>query len=324
MIEYGINEQIRKSEEYIDRLDKQIDRVERKLRNASGGSEYKNAIDEKLSLLKKEYETLKFQYEYEQEKAQKWYVRSKKAQELIDESSEVWDKMVSIRDEISDVVSEYYDTLFGTNAVNSVNELSDALMSAFEQGTDSAEQWGKSVDETIKNIVKSYIKQKYVVDKLTPLLDSMFGSLRLTERKTLFGKLIFGDDTTSVVQSIISLYRDKIEELGLKAGEQIQMFYDAFGLDDMNETNKLAGAIGSLSEETGGLIAGRMNAMVINQSQMTDVMREQLLVQYAISNNTSVIAERLNSIEENVNEIANRQYMMPTSTNTAMAFGINR
>ena len=59
----------------------------------------------------------------------------------------------------------------------------------------------------------------------------------------------------------------------------------------------LTGAVQGMSEETGGIVAGRMNAVVINQSEQLEMTRQLLLFQAAISTNTANTVEELKTIK---------------------------
>ena len=68
----------------------------------------------------------------------------------------------------------------------------------------------------------------------------------------------------------------------------------------------LTGAVQGMSEETGGIVAGRLNAVVINQSDLLVMMRQHLLYQAAISTNTENTVTELREIKRMVNGLANQ------------------
>jgi len=73
-------------------------------------------------------------------------------------------------------------------------------------------------------------------------------------------------------------------------------------IDPNNFEDPLTGAVKSLSEETAGIIAGRLNAFIINQGDQTVVMRQQLIYQAEIAANTAnlvAILFVLNEIRSN-------------------------
>ena len=76
--------------------------------------------------------------------------------------------------------------------------------------------------------------------------------------------------------------------------------------NDEDSQDPLTGAVRSMSEETGGVIAGRMNAIVINQSDQTVIMRNQLIYQAEIAANTRASASELSEIKATLKRIENK------------------
>lgn len=64
------------------------------------------------------------------------------------------------------------------------------------------------------------------------------------------------------------------------------------------------------------MIAGRLNAFIINQGEQTSIMREQLLQQSEIARNTALSAERLQNIESTLKRIE-------TKDNSLLSQGIS-
>ena len=60
-----------------------------------------------------------------------------------------------------------------------------------------------------------------------------------------------------------------------------------------------------MSEETGGVIAGRINAFIINQGDQTAIMRQMLLHQAAISANTGNTVAELQQIKAELKALRN-------------------
>ncbi len=63
------------------------------------------------------------------------------------------------------------------------------------------------------------------------------------------------------------------------------LFKDLTGDEDADTS--LTGAVKGVSEETASLVAGQMNAVRINQLEIKDILRQQLLVLNAIAANTA-------------------------------------
>ena len=70
------------------------------------------------------------------------------------------------------------------------------------------------------------------------------------------------------------------------------------------DPSTLTGSIQNVSEETGGIIAGRLNAVVINQAEGVSVMRQQLLVQYEMRNSLAAIQSDVNTIKQRIGNTA--------------------
>ena len=106
--------------------------------------------------------------------------------------------------------------------------------------------------------------------------------------------------------------KEQFEYLTKKAGDTFTNALEAVGewIKDVDEdaaSDPLAGAVSNLSEETGGVIAGRLNAFIINQSEQTSVMREQLLAQSAIAQNTATANTILTEVRDTLKRIENKE-----------------
>ena len=86
--------------------------------------------------------------------------------------------------------------------------------------------------------------------------------------------------------------------------------------DEATSSDPLTGAVTSMSEETGGVIAGRLNAFIINQTDQTSVMRQQLLQQSAIVQNTATANVILAEVRDTLKRIE-------TKDNSLLSQGIS-
>ena len=62
-----------------------------------------------------------------------------------------------------------------------------------------------------------------------------------------------------------------------------------------------------MSEETGGIVAGRLNAVVINQSELNNAVRDALIYQIQTANNTAATVRELAETNRMLTEIKNRE-----------------
>ena len=117
--------------------------------------------------------------------------------------------------------------------------------------------------------------------------------------------------TTALRDGVISESEEAmLDEYKRRLDEQQQAYLQNTGkwLQDEEESqDPLTGAVRGMSEETGGLVAGRMNAVVINQSQQMEILRNALRYQAEIAQNTSDSARELREIRADLREIKNRE-----------------
>ena len=97
-------------------------------------------------------------------------------------------------------------------------------------------------------------------------------------------------------QKALNKLRDSIIDRAQKA---VSLINEQFDISDSEDAVK--GAIASLSEETGGIIAGRLNAVIINQSEQNIINRNALIYQAQIAQNTAMTVRELKEIKAIVN-----------------------
>jgi hypothetical protein len=60
-----------------------------------------------------------------------------------------------------------------------------------------------------------------------------------------------------------------------------------------------------MSEETGSVIAGRLNAVIINQGDLSSIAREALVYQAATAHNTELIHQEVALLRSDIKELKN-------------------
>ena len=206
-----------------------------------------------------------------------------------------WDKISQWEEKIKDIDTQIQDmersmmeTLAGTDVKSAIDEFADALVEAYDQGLDRAEALGKKTKEVLKNAVVEALKRQFLAKGINDAVEYLGGAMQdniLTDQE-----------------------RAHFEALVNQAGHLFNNALDGIGdwIKNAEEQTKdpLTGAVQGMSEETGGLVAGRMNAVVINQSEMLDIMRQQLQYQAEIAYNTS-FCKRLDDIAEDLRSLKN-------------------
>lgn len=106
-----------------------------------------------------------------------------------------------------------------------------------------------------------------------------------------------GETITAEEQTALDTLKNSIVSGATNAAKKIN---DQFSTTESEDA--LEGAVKSMSEETGSLVAGRMNTIVINQGNNLSVLREILIVNKQIVDNTKY-CRRLDDIANDIKEI---------------------
>ena len=200
-----------------------------------------------------------------------------------------WEESIKdIDSKIEDLEREEIEMLAGTDVKSAIDEFADALVDAYCQGEDAAEALGEKTKEVLKKAVVESLKRQFLAkginDAVNYLGEAMRdGSLSDTERAQF----------TSMVDQAGALFNQALEGIG-------------DWIKDVEEnTDPLTGAVMSMSEETGGVIAGRLNAFIINQGDQTAQLKAILIYQAQISQNTAHTVEELKGIKSELQAIRN-------------------
>ena len=167
-----------------------------------------------------------------------------------------------IPNKIADINKAISENLIQTNFSQLSQNLADALAEAFASGEDSAKAFDDVFSNVINNAVKNSLKMKF----LEPIISDFTNELTDYAKKN--GNSVIGFD--------FNRWKDQLKAAGetFTAGlKGSQEFLKDVGLgdndSDKGNTNSLTGSIKSqLTEETGTVIAGAMNGMLIGINQV--------------------------------------------------------
>lgn len=203
-----------------------------------------------------------------------------------------WEEAIKdIGTQLEDMERDMLETLAGTDIKSAIDDFASALVDAYCQGENAAKALGQVTKDVLKNAVVEALKRQFLAkainDAVLYLGEAMEdGDLSDAEKKSF-------------------------EDMVNKAGDKFYGALEAVGdwikdEDVQDSTDPLTGAVTSMSEETGGVIAGRLNAFVINQSEQISIGREQLVYQAEIAANTRASATELTEIKETLKRIENK------------------
>lgn len=258
----------------------EIEKMQKALEEMQAGGDMMEIFDYQKENLRRQQELIRQQIEAEQGK-------KKSDSDKIDEYKQ---KIQEIDDQIAEMEYNMLEKLAGIEIKSAIDEFGDALVEAYERGENAADALGAKTKEVLKNAVVEALKRQYLAKGIEEAVKYLGTSME---------DGFLSDDE-----------RTEFERMVNEAGESFYGKLDAIkGLitgDDSAGQDALQGAVASLSEETGGVIAGRLNAVVINQAQQTEISRQSLMYQAEIAANTRSGAAALADIQSTLKRIENR------------------
>lgn len=272
------------------KLTTQIKQLNAQLNKAKEGGDM-------LTLWQSQKESLR-----EQQELMRQQIQAEKSKKKTDNNKiKEWENQIEeINQQIEDLDQQMMETFAGTDVKSAIDEFADAIVDAYCSGEDAAKALGETTKKVLKNAVVEALKRNFLAKGINDAVEYL-------------GK--------AMEDGVLSDEEKKeFERQANAAGEKFKAGLEAVGdwIKDVDETasDPLTGAVTSMSEETGGVIGGRLNAFIINQGEQTSVMREQLLQQSEIARNTALSAERLQNIENTLRRIE-------TKDNSLLSQGIS-
>ena len=221
----------------------------------------------------------------------------KQIQEEKDKKDTDWDRIKEWEDQIAENEKQIaentkynmIEAIMGTDIASAIDDFATAYADAWAAGEKAA---SKSAN-VVKNLIKTAIIDQ-LKNKLQPEVQKLMG--------------IMAD---AMDDGIINAWEEDQIDAFVKRLENISDDYlsknEKWLKDEETEEeteDPLTGAVRSMSEETGGVIAGRLNAFVINQSDQIAIMKQNLVYQAEIAANTSY-CKRLDEIADSLKRIEN-------------------
>ncbi len=272
------------------KLTTQIKQLNEQLSKAKEGDDMLGLYQQQKQSLQEQQELIRQQIEAEKSKKKTDNNKIKDWENQIEE----------ITQQIEDLDKQMMETFAGTDVKSAIDEFADAIVDAYCSGEDAAKALGETTKKVLKNAVVEALKRNFLAKGINDAVEYLGKAMEdgvLTDEE-----------------------KKEFERQANAAGEKFKQGLEAVGdwIKDVDDvaSDPLTGAVTSMSEETGGVIAGRLNAFIINQGEQTSVMREQLLQQAEIARNTALSAERLQNIENTLRRIE-------TKDNSLLSQGIS-
>lgn len=259
-------------------LTAEIKKLQNQLASAKEGDDMFGLYKQELANLEEQQAKIQQQIKAEEDK--------KKTDK--DKIQDYKDQIEQIEQQQEDLRQQMAETLAGTDVKSAIDEFADALVDAYMQGEDAAEALGEKTKEVLKNAVVEALKRQYLAKGIEEAVEYL------------------GSEDVWKDNKLDSNEQKHFEDMVNAAGEQFTKYLDALDgfIDDTeNVQDPLEGAVGSMNEETGGVIAGRLNAFIINQGDQTAVLRQALIYQSQIAQNTNGSWQELQEIKETLKRI---------------------
>ena len=272
-----------------EEMAKKIKELNYELEKVSNQGDMFDLMELQKENLREQQEMIRRQIEAEKEKKDTDY----------DKIAQWEEKIKDIDTQIEDLGYSMMETLAGTDVKSAIDDFADLLVDAYDQGINAAEALGKKTKEVLRNAVIEALKRQFLakgINDAVEYLGSAMEDNNLTEQER--------EHFTSMVNEAGSVFSNALNSIG----DWIRNTEDAAG-------DALTGAVQGMSEETGGLVAGRLNAVVINQGEMIEMTRQMLLYHAAIEQNTANTVTELREIKAYIR--------MSNSGNTLLSQGIS-
>lgn len=175
-----------------------------------------------------------------------------------------------------------------------IQSMIEDWISIFQEFGDNVDGAFAKIDEGIDKMIANMLLKRKVVEPLLTQISEIF------------------DNYAKEVGKDHEYTEEDFKELGNRIRGAKNDAYDAYqrylqaleeagiSLDSLSDTSTMTGSLQNLSEETGGVIAGRLNAMVINQAEGNNMLRQSLLVQHEMNNHLAVLEADVATIKHNL------------------------
>lgn len=181
--------------------------------------------------------------------------------------------------------------LFGVD----IQSLIEDWISIFQEFGDNVDGAFAKIDDGIDKMIANMLLKRNVVEPLLEQMSQIF---------TDYAKEV-GDDH-EYTEEDFRILGERLRGAKGDAYEAYQRYMNALeaagiSIDSLMDNTTMTGSLQNLSEETGGVIAGRLNAMVINQAEGNNFLRQSLLVQYEMRNSLQGIQSDVATIKQRMN-----------------------
>jgi tape measure domain-containing protein len=261
-------------------LTKQIQELQAALSKAKEGDDMFGLYEQQKENLRKQQEDIKQQ------------IQAEEAKKKTDKGkiSDWEEKIETINQQIEDLDQAMMETLAGTDVQSAIDEFADALVDAYVKGENAADALGEKTKEVLKKAVVEALKRQFLAKAINDAVVYLGSAMKDNE---------LTDEERAKFEAMVNAGGEIFNKALSGIGDWIK------DTDTATTEDPTTGAVKSLSEETGGIVAGKLGAVVINQADGISVLRQSLIYHQQTAANTGASAAELKEIKSALNEIKN-------------------
>jgi hypothetical protein len=217
------------------------------------------------------------------------------------------------------------EALYDIDIQSWASDLTDAIVEAWENGEDAAEAYTNKVKDLMKDLTKNILAKKVMekafenagIDKLiADMMDRTSGKLDYTLIPEVSKALAqAGQDSTDIITRVL----DELERMGyIEKGEG-------------SGSGSVTSGIKSITENTADLLASYLNATRASTANIENLSAQYFPLFYqaitsngynlrnienhtaAIMRSNEVVAEKITSLDDNINGLRNSTWRVPVS-----------
>jgi len=141
-------------------------------------------------------------------------------------------QIADLNDQIDHFAEDMAKALYGIDVQSWAQDLTDAIVSAWESGEDAAEAYNKKVQELMKDLTTNILAKSILEDALSPVLDTVVQLMK--ENNGILGADVigqiaqsFGKESEGAIAAITAIL-DELEKLGYISKESAEEAEGAF------------------------------------------------------------------------------------------------
>lgn len=262
-------------------LTKQIQELQAALSKAKEGDDMFGLYEQQKENLRKQQEDIKQQ------------IQAEEAKKKTDKGkiSDWEEKIETINQQIEDLDQAMMETLAGTDVKSAIDEFADALVDAYVKGENAADALGEKTKEVLKKAVVEALKRQFLAKAINDAVVYLGSAMKDNE---------LTDEERAKFEAMVNAGGEIFNKALSGIGDWIK------DTDTATTEDPTTGAVKSLSEETGGIVAGKLGAVVINQADGISVLRQSLIYHQQTAANTGASAAELKEIKATLSRIENK------------------